>query len=377
MLKKLFFLKIVKVFTSIKLTLLCLFLLFLQTLFGTFYQTEYGLYQAQQKVFYSWFFHLWGLFFFPGTKLVLWVLFVNLLTSSVFRFKYNRYKLGIITIHLGLLLLFVASGVTYYFAHDSHLTLREGSGTNVSVDYHQWEVAIWTEKVKNDSIIRFVEAQNIEAFDIGCRLNYKSKNMDLYVKEFYPNTKALLASTVNDIVNVSGIIKFAPLPVDDQSEANIAGVRFDLESQGVIKKILLFGGDKTATPISFQNKVYFLKLRRRHYVLPMTVILNDFKKKEHPGTGIAKSFESFVSQSSLKIRRDLVISMNNPMRYKDYTFFQTSFAEELDGEISTLTVVKNPGRLLPYISCLIVGLGLVLHFILMLIRFTVRRQDES
>jgi len=36
-------------------------------------------------------------------------------------------------------------------------------------------------------------------------------------------------------------------------------------------------------------------------------------------------------------------------------------------------VVQNPGWLIPYISCVVVGIGLLIHFMLMLTRFVRRR----
>jgi hypothetical protein len=36
--------------------------------------------------------------------------------------------------------------------------------------------------------------------------------------------------------------------------------------------------------------------------------------------------------------------------------------------LSILQVVENPGWLLPYLSCLLVGAGLIVHFMRMLIR---------
>jgi hypothetical protein len=56
--------------------------------------------------------------------------------------------------------------------------------------------------------------------------------------------------------------------------------------------------------------------------------------------------------------------MNEPLRYKGYTFYQSSF-EQRDGiEVSVLNVVKNTGRFFPYLSCLVIFCGLLLHFIL-------------
>jgi hypothetical protein len=57
--------------------------------------------------------------------------------------------------------------------------------------------------------------------------------------------------------------------------------------------------------------------------------------------------------------------MNNPLRYKDYTVYQASYDTDSTGrQYSTLAVVKNFARVLPYVACFFVFLGLALHFLI-------------
>ena len=54
------------------------------------------------------------------------------------------------------------------------------------------------------------------------------------------------------------------------------------------------------------------------------------------------------------------IYMNHPLRYSGETFFQSSF---LPGDRGTiLQVVKNPGWLMPYVSCGLVSIGMLIQF---------------
>ena len=64
-----------------------------------------------------------------------------------------------------------------------------------------------------------------------------------------------------------------------------------------------------------------------------------------------------------EIPRRVLIQMNEPLRHRGYTFFQASFIEGLDEEATGLAVVKNYGRLFPYISSIIMSVGLLLHLI--------------
>ena len=57
--------------------------------------------------------------------------------------------------------------------------------------------------------------------------------------------------------------------------------------------------------------------------------------------------------------------MNAPLRYKGYTLYQASFAELQDGrEATVLAVVQNYGRLFPYISSIIMCIGVLLQMII-------------
>ena len=75
--------------------------------------------------------------------------------------------------------------------------------------------------------------------------------------------------------------------------------------------------------------------------------------------------------------RDILIKMNEPLRYKGYTFYQASFIEGKLKDTSVLAVVKNYGRLFPYISSIIMCFGLLVHMILKIsLRFK-RIKSES
>lgn len=119
--------------------------------------------------------------------------------------------------------------------------------------------------------------------------------------------------------------------------------------------IILSEGDMTR---------YFKEYRNEKLVLlPFSIELIDFEKQFHPQTLIPKSFKSVVNLTDGDLRQERIISMNDPLRYKGYTFYQASFSENSQGESSELAVVKNQGRLFPYISTIIISLGLILHLI--------------
>ena len=58
--------------------------------------------------------------------------------------------------------------------------------------------------------------------------------------------------------------------------------------------------------------------------------------------------------------------MNEPLRHKGYTFFQASFIDDTEIETTVLATVKNYGRLFPYISSIIMSVGLLIHLLVMM-----------
>jgi len=107
--------------------------------------------------------------------------------------------------------------------------------------------------------------------------------------------------------------------------------------------------------------------RPEKVVLPVGIKLLDFEKSMHPGTGIPRSFTSRVEITTGRTKRMAVISMNRPLRYREYTFYQSSYSEDgMGGESSTFSVVSNTGRWLPYIASAMLFLGLAVHFLGML-----------
>ena len=125
-----------------------------------------------------------------------------------------------------------------------------------------------------------------------------------------------------------------------------------------------------AQALAYEGKNYEVSLRRMRHYLPFSVQLNKFTHEKYPGTQTPRRFASDVSVQEGGSKFEFNISMNQPLRHGGQTFFQSSFGSTKDGkDISVLQVVKNPGWTLPYISVLMMSVGLVWHFGASLLRF--------
>src|SRR5215813_13608526 len=120
-----FFERLIKLFTSLRLTVVCLAFAVLLVFLGTLAQVDLGLYKAQNEFFRS-FFVFWGpksatwkIPVFPGGYLVGGVLLINLVAAHYKRFRLSRDKAGIWMVHLGLILLLVGQLGTDLLSRES------------------------------------------------------------------------------------------------------------------------------------------------------------------------------------------------------------------------------------------------------------------
>lgn len=363
---------IIKFSYSLKLTVACLILLAILTTWGTIYQTDNGLYAAKAKFFTSWFFLAGGFIPLPGAALVLSVMFLNLISSMIFRIGLRLKNIGNILTHLGILILLIGGFFTFFFSEESVLMLKEGEKSSWSNSYHAWELSVWkdVQGVRHFSSISLIDLKKDE------NINFPDFPITIRVKKRFRNSSAFrnreISSTI-DILNASGIVSIDEKKIEPEPEANIPGLI--LFSEDLNKDILLYGGENIHTSANIKGDIYNFSLRKLRKKLPLDIGLLDFRIKKYPGSEIVKSYESTVEIMHDDIKREVVISMNRPLRYKDYTFFQSSYQITPAGvEYSIFAVVKNSGRLLPYISSIVVFIGMLIHFIIMLFR---RKKENS
>src|SRR5262249_41818047 len=109
---------LIKFFSSLKLTVVCLGLGMVLVFWGTLAQVELGLFKAQNEFFRSFFIYWgpktasWKIPIFPGGYLVGGVLLINLVTAHFKRFRFSSAKVGIWMVHFGLILLLLGQLLT-------------------------------------------------------------------------------------------------------------------------------------------------------------------------------------------------------------------------------------------------------------------------
>lgn len=355
-------------FASIKITVVCLTLLFILTFWGTVAQVKDGLYLAQHKFFFSWGFLGFGFLPFPGAKLVLWVLFLNLVSVSITRFVYKWSHAGIVLIHAGLLTYFFAAFVTFYATKESNVTLLEHESAHVSLSYHDWELAVWKdtrEPRKKVYAVDTVRVKNLTHFEMP------EFGFAVVIEEYHKNAQALRTgdTKLKDVRNDSGIRSLKSAAFQIEPEKNIPGGIFTITGDGGKQKILLYGAESKPTRLKIGDTMFNFQLQRKRFQLPFLITLKKFDMEKYPGTEIARSYQSLVEITHQNLDREVLIYMNHPLRHKDTTIYQASYSIDQMGRMrSTLAVVQNAGRILPYVSSLVTFAGLAIHFLMMAFR---------
>ncbi|MEO0588715.1 MAG: cytochrome c biogenesis protein ResB, partial [Planctomycetota bacterium] len=119
------------------------------------------------------------------------------------------------------------------------------------------------------------------------------------------------------------------------------------------------------TPQAPELTNHTLELRFKRDYKKFQVHLLDFDHAFFPGTQTPTRFVSTIRLVDPRYGEDrrATIAMNQPLRYRGWTFFQSGY--QPDGSGTVLQVVRNPGWTLPYIACALASFGLLFHFGLM------------
>lgn len=97
--------------------------------------------------------------------------------------------------------------------------------------------------------------------------------------------------------------------------------------------------------------------------LPFSIRLLKFTRENWPGSKISKSYSSRVVFISGNSSTEALIEMNSPASYMGWSFYQMSYSEDpRGGNISVLSAVKNPARLLPWLSVAAAFVGMLMAF---------------
>ena len=412
--------KIVSLFTSLKLTVTLLAFAIVLVFIGTIAQADEGLYVAQSHYFRQWLVigaHLFGHkipLILPGGYLIGTLLLVNLVVTHIYRFQLTPKKIGIQLAHAGVILLLVGQLATDLLARELQMHFAEGESRSYSDSAGEYELIFisgnevtaipspllktgneltpqktglpFTVRVKeywhnSDLNYRAPMLRNsppITTNGIAVNFDFKKaedvrsmdqRNIPTAVVEFFTPTGTLGTWVASDWVGDAALVE----AVRNSYAAMGAEMAQKIAAQLVVPQTISAG-----------EKKFTFTMRPARVHFPFSLTLLKATHTVYPGTDIPKDFRSRVRidnpQSGEK--REVEISMNHPLRYGGYTYYQYQMdagqTAQMAGRVPTsvLQVVRNPSWLTPYIGCAMVGVGLIIQFLYHLIGFVSKRKAK-
>lgn len=335
---------------------------------GTVTQKEIGLQQAEE-IYFSSFFYMLGFVPLPGGLTLMSILFINLLAKFLFGSVWSWAKSGIIISHFGVLILIIGGGVSYFSSYEGYMAIEEGRSEYLIADYHQRTLVIR----EDDKIIYQTNFENLSE---GMVISQPEFSMTITKACYHCGITKRSEEDQDGWTSPGKFMQLNTMPRTPQDEKNMTGIEFSIKGAGddFDGKYLTFDKFPKPPQIKKNNKTYQIAIERATRELPFSLTLQKFNQEFHAGTDMAKAYQSLLTVTDGDSSWPVLIEMNEPFRYRGYTFYQSSF--DLSGEkpYTILAVVENKGRLFPYISTLVIALGLMLHLI---IRVSGRRKDNA
>ncbi len=294
---------------------------------------------------------------------------------------------GIVLLHTGVALLMFSELQVGFYAKENMLALVEGQKSSFVRDMRERELAI-VDRQDDDTekVIAVPEAALIAAATAGQAGDLEDQIVDLpslpfvlRVDRFLRNSRLRSVLPDEDRSGTSGLGTFAtPIEVDpvtgmdDSHDMSSLQVTLLDRDTGKELETLLLAQDVSemrTVPIAEQATIdgndfqFYLRFQRNYR--DYEVELLDVSRTNYVGSATPRDYRSeiVIRDRETGAAEEFTLWMNNPLRYRGETFYQSGYNETPDGtEMTTLSVVRNTGWMLPYIACMIVAVGMFAKF---------------
>ena len=299
-----------------------------------------------------------------------------------------RKRAGMVLLHAGILLLLIGEFFTALFAVESTMTIREGQTVNFLDRSQKYELAFIEYSNPNFDRVTVIPKDFLKINKIN---EFDELPFNIKLNSFMANSSQ--PQSINNITNFDQLKYHSYKGIGSEyyisntrevsgasGERNAPAVDvelFDKKSGNSLGRYILslwcypnFVNQIWDMPnlISYNGKNYrvYLRNQREFSLSPsgneFSIKLLNFVHEKYQGTQTPKDFSSRIRliNSGDKIDRELKIWMNNPLRYAKKTFYQSGYLPEDKGTV--LQVVRNDSWMIPYLSCMIVFVGMGAQF---------------
>jgi ABC-type transport system involved in cytochrome c biogenesis permease subunit len=296
---------------------------------------------------------------------------------------------GNVLIHLGVGLLMLGQFAFGDRQIEERMALVEGQSSNMALRTDETELAVIRPDDAANDRVTVIAGRLLRARSGGEPIVADDLPFDVRVLSYFPNSSVIRVGPVAPNQATTGIGK-SWLATDKAPEGgassrpNIGSAYVQLTNRATGADLGTFlvsqflndqaqifmgaGGDEVDT-VDVDGTPYRLQLRYRRQYKPYSVTLTDVRRINYGASETPRDFSSYVTftDTATKAQQDGRIWMNNPVRYRGETFYQSQYSQvDLPtgqrGEMTGLQVVENAGWLIPYVACVLALWGMLAHF---------------
>ncbi len=315
-----------------------------------------------------------------------------------------RARGGNVLIHLAVGLLMVGQFVFGDRQIEERMTILEGRETSVACRTDEVELAVIDTTDPATDRVTAIAGRLLKARAGGESISLDELPFEIRVVEFFPNSAVVAVGPVapnpaTTGLGTSWLASGRPPEGGASSRANVASGYVQLREKGTGRKLgtylvsqflndqgQIFAGaeEDVCDSVSAAGRDWRLQLRFRREYNPYSVRLDDVRRINYSASDTPRDYSSYVTftDSATGVTQQGRIWMNNPVRYRGETFYQSTYSEVdvgggRTGEMTGLQVVENAGWLVPYVACVLAFWGMLVHFGGTFLRFADRRERRS
>lgn len=311
---------------------------------------------------------------------------VVLYIACVFLYK---KRAGMVLLHAGIIFLLVGEFFTALFAVEATMTIKEGETVNFLDRSQQLELAFIDTTDPERDVVTVIPQRELKdgkvispealPFDVKVIRYMRNSNnprplqtIPESVKKDYPQYEGygerLYVAEQREVSGATGARNAPAVDVEliDRDSGQSLG-RYILSLWFYPNFVNRAWDMPTTISADGRNFTAYFRFGREYARSPSgnpySITLLDFVHEKYEGTQTPKDFASRIRlvNEGDGVDRELRIWMNNPLRYARRTFYQSGYLQDDSGTV--LQVVRNDTWMIPYLSCMIVFVGMTAQFI--------------
>ena len=310
---------------------------------------------------------------------------------------------GNVLIHAAVGLLMVGQFVFGDRQIEERISLVEGQTTSMAYRTDETELACIAPAESGDRVTAIAD-RLLAARAGGEPIAVEGLPFEIRVVEWFPNSSVVRVGPVAPNAATAGLglqwlATARPPEGGASSQSNIASAYVQLVEKETGRDL---GTHLVSQFLNDQSRVFMspegdecdtveaaggrwkLQLRFRRDYKPYSLTLDDVRRIDYSASETPRDYSSYVTftDRASGAEQKSRIWMNNPVRYRGETFYQSQYSQvDLGGgrlgEMTGLQVVENAGWLIPYVACVLAFWGMLAHFGLTFVRFADRHERET